>query len=130
MNNFSPKKTGLAVIESLKALLISEDFKNRHRFKKKYFTRRRKLPLPVLVSFLLNMLTKTLQIELDRFFQVLKGLDRPEQAAQVAPEEVSKHAFFKARKKVSEQAFIHLNERLVDEFYTDNTYKTWKGFRV
>ncbi len=130
------KKPGLAIIEALKTLLNSEDFKNQHRLKKKDFTRRRKLPFPVLIGFLLNMLTKTLQIELDRFFQVLRGLVRSEpgeQEEQGAPsdaETVSKQAFSKARMKVSEQAFIQLNTRLVDECYTDNTYKTWKGYRV
>ncbi len=39
-------------------------------------------------------------------------------------------AFGTARKKLSEQPFIRLNQRLVDEFYTDNTYTTWHGYRV
>jgi hypothetical protein len=80
------------------------------------------LTFPVMVVFLLNMLTKTLQVELDRFFKVLKG-----QASKVR---VSKQAFSQARHKLSEQTFMLLNERLVDEFYTDNTYRTWKGYRL
>lgn len=70
----------------------------------------------------MNMLTKTLQVELARFFKVLKG-----QASEVR---VSKQAFSQARQKLSEQTFILLNERLLDEFYTDNTYRTWKGYRL
>jgi len=57
----------------------------------------------------MNMLTKTLEVELDRFFRVLKG-----QASEVR---VSKQAFFQARQKLSEKTFILLDERLVDEFY-------------
>jgi hypothetical protein len=68
------------------------------------------------------MLTKTLQIELERFLKVLK---KGTEAVTV-----TKQAFGKARKKFSEDAFILLNERLVDEFYTENTYQTWKGYRV
>lgn len=68
------------------------------------------------------MLTKTLQVELARFFKVLKG-----QSSEVR---VSKQAFSQARQKLCEQAFILVDERLLDEFYTDNTYSTWKGYRL
>ena len=68
------------------------------------------------------MLTRTLQIELEGFLKVLnKGCETVT---------VTKQAFSKARKKFSEEAFILLDERLVDEFYTENTYQTWKGYRV
>jgi len=68
------------------------------------------------------MLTKTLQVELDRFLKVLKG--------QTSKVRVSKQAFSQARQKLSEQTFILVNERLVDEFYTENTYTTWNGYRL
>lgn len=116
------KKTGLEIIESLKTLLFSEQFKEECRKHPKYFTRKRVLTFPVLIGFLLNMLTKTLQIELEKFLKVLKG--------QPSPVSVTKQAFCQARPKFSEQAFIRLDDRLVEEFYTENTYKTWKGFRV
>lgn len=67
------------------------------------------------------MLTKTLQLELDRFLRILKGHEA---------ETVTKQAFGKARKKFSEEAFRLLDQRLVDEFYTENTYQTWQGYRV
>jgi len=116
------KKTGLAIIESLKNLLHSQQFKEHCRKKKKYFTRKRILTFPVLAAFLMNMLTKTLQVELDRFFKVLKG--------QTSKVRVSKQAFSQARQKLSEKTFILLDERLVEEFYTDNTYTTWNGYRL
>jgi hypothetical protein len=53
---------------------------------------------------------------------VLKG--------QTGEGRVSKQAFSQARQKLSEQTFILLDERLVDEFYTDNTYTTWNGYRL
>jgi hypothetical protein len=80
------------------------------------------LTFPVLVVFLMNLLTKTLQVELDRFFKVLTG--------QTGKFSVSKQAFSQARQKLSEQTFLLLDERLVDEFYTDNTYRTWHGYRL
>ena len=68
------------------------------------------------------MLTKSVQIELEKFLKVLKN--------QATRRSVTKQAFCQARQKFSEEAFIRLDERLVEEFYTDNSYKTWKGFRV
>jgi len=118
----SEKKTALDMIASMKTLLNSQEFKAACRFNTKQFTRHRILSFTVLISFLLNMLTKTLQIELERFLRVLKGED--------TEATVSKQAFSKARKKLSEQAFIRLNERLLTEFYHDNTYTTWKGYRL
>lgn len=100
----------------------AQSFKEQCRKKEKDFTRQRLLTFPVLVVFLLNMVTKTLQVELDRFFKVLKG--------PLSPVRVSKQAFSKARKKLSDQTFLLLNERLVEEFYSDNTYRTWKGYRL
>jgi hypothetical protein len=102
--------------------LHAPSFKEQCRKKAKDFTRQRLLTFPVLVVFLLNMLTKTLQVELDRFFKGLKG--------PLIPVRVSKQAFSKARHKLSEQTFILLNERLVEEFYSDNSYRTWQGYRL
>ena len=43
---------------------------------------------------------------------------------------MTKQALCLARQKLSEHAFIRFDKRLVEEFYTENTYTTWKGFRV
>ena len=80
------------------------------------------LTFPVLVTFLLNMLTKTLQVELNRFLRLLTG--------RTSAVTVSKQAFSQARQKLSDQTFCRLNERLIDEFYTENTYTTWQGYRL
>jgi hypothetical protein len=110
------------VIESLKRVLHAQDFKEQCRKKPTDFTRKRVLTFPVLVVFLMNMLTKTIQVELLRFLKLLTG--------QTQAVTVSKQAFSQARQKLSDQTFCRLNERLVDEFYTDNTYTTWQGYRL
>lgn len=110
------------MIESLKRVLHSQDFKEQCRQHPTDFTRNRVLTFPVLVAFLLNMLTKTIQVELNRFLKLLAG--------QTQAVTVSKQAFSQARQKLSEQTFCRLNERLVDEFYTENTYTTWRGYRL
>jgi hypothetical protein len=112
----------LEIVGAVKEVLFSDHLKKTCRTKPTYFTRQRILTFPVVVVFLLNMLTKSLQIELERFLAVLKG-----HASAVS---VTQQAFGKARKKLSSETFIRLDERLVDEFYTDNTYTTWKGYRL
>ncbi len=86
------------MIESIKSLLFSKQFKEECRTKPTYFIRNRLLGFPVMIGLLLNMLTKSLQIEVERFFNVLKGT-----TSQMT---VSAQAVGKARKKLSEQAFI------------------------
>jgi hypothetical protein len=102
--------------------LHAEYFKEQCRTKATFFTRKRFLTFSVLVTFLMNLLTRTIQVELNRFFKVLRG--------QSSDVRVSKQAFSKARQKLSAQTFIRLNERLIEEFYTDNTYATWNGYRL
>lgn len=110
------------MIESLKRVLHSQELKEECRQHSTDFTRKRVLTFPVLVTFLLNMLTKTLQVELNRFLKILRG--------HTPVVTVSKQAFSQARQKLSDQTFCRLNERLVDEFYTENTYTTWQGYRL
>jgi PAS domain-containing protein len=112
----------LEIIESLKRVLHAQEFKEQCRKKRTDFTRKRVLTFPVLVVFLMNLLTKTLQVELIRFLKLLSG--------QTQAVTVSKQAFSQARQKLSEQPFCRLSERLVDEFYTENTYTTWQGYRL
>ncbi len=106
----------------MKTFLHSQELKAACRFSTKQCIRHRVLSFTVLIGFLLTMLTKTLHIELERFLRVLKGDD--------TDTSVSKQAFCKARKTLSEQAFIRLNERLLTAFYQDNTSTTWKGYRL
>lgn len=44
----------------------------------------------------------------------------------------SKSAFVQCRKKIKPEVFVHLNQTLIREFYTDNddSIKLWKGFRL
>ncbi len=93
----------------------SHEMKEACRFHNKQFIRQRVLSFTVLIGFLLNMLTKTLQIERERFLRVLKGND--------TDISVSKQAFSKARKTLSAEAFLRLNERLLTALYQENTYK-------
>lgn len=76
------------------------------------------MPFPVLVSYIINLIRRSLQFELSAF------------ASFVNLPDVSKQAFSQARKKLSPAVFILLNRKLITEFYFDNAFKTFKGFRL
>jgi hypothetical protein len=107
----------------IKETINSSDFINRHRQKPTDFSRKRKLPVQTLIVFLLSFLRGSYQIELNRFFNILKPFDTIKRV-------VSKAAFSKARMKLKYQAFIELNHKLNQFFEKHFKLKTWHGFRL
>ena len=61
-------KKPLRILEDFKTTLHDESFKQACKMNQQDFTRDRKLPFARLVLFMLNLVRKTLQHELDRFF--------------------------------------------------------------
>lgn len=66
----------------------------------------------------MNMNNKSYQDELDRYFQVLDSLEVPERI-------IFKSNLSKARAKLKHEAFIELNEHLVQNFYNNFQIETW-----
>ena len=89
------------LIDHLRMVLVSDEFKCRHRSSEKYFTRMRCLPFVIVILILLNMLKRSLQDELDEFFRAI-------QRNEVSERLVTKSAFTQARKKFKHTAFIEL----------------------
>ena len=65
------------IIDFIKKLIFSQDFLHRHRNSEKDFTRKRKLPFPTLIVFLIDLATGSYQNELNRFFRILVPSDLP-----------------------------------------------------
>lgn len=106
------------IFQILKDYIWSDELKNQGRMNIKSFVRERVLTFPVLISFLINLAKKSLQVSLNEFCKASELLS------------VTKQAFSKARKKLSPKAFILLNHKLIEEYYSDNVFSTWKGFRL
>jgi hypothetical protein len=111
------------LFERLKTVLFADDFKARHRRHEKDFTRQRCLTFTVVVIFLLNLVKRALQDELDEFFKLLH--EEP-----VAVRVVTKSAFSQARQKLHYAAFVELNQEQVTYFYDHFAPHTWWGFRL
>lgn len=113
--------TGL--LTTLKQRLSAPDFLERHRRSPKDFTRQRCFPFVVVVLFLLNLVKRALQDELDEFFRLDSG-------AAVAARVATKSAFSQARQKLDAGAFVELNSVQVGYFYDHFAYQTWHGLRL
>ncbi len=109
--------------ELLKKIIFADEFVVKHRQSEKNFVRNRKLPFSYLILFMLNILRSSIQNELDNFFKIITSSDVPVHF-------ITKGAFSKARKKLKYQAFVELNNRMVDYFYSQCELKTWKEYYV
>lgn len=96
-------------------------FKCSNRISPSYFTRSGKMGFKETVLFALNMVNKSLQLELNDFFRkVLKRNDS-----------ISKQAFSENRQKISPKAFIELNDSIIKTIYDkDSKFKLWNGYRL
>jgi len=106
------------IFQILSEYIWSDELRNEGRMGIKDFVRERVLTFPITVLFLINLAKKSLQVSLNEFCDTCDLL------------QVTKQAFSKARKKLSSKTFILLNRKLVEEYYSDNNYSTWKGFRL
>jgi hypothetical protein len=113
----------IGYIALIKQLFESEAFKERHRTSEKAFTRQRTLTFPIVILFLLNLVKRGLQDELDEFFKAYNG-------GKVATRVVTKSGFCQARCKLDYRAFVELNQAQVDYFYQKGEPLYWSGLRL
>ena len=115
------KKNVKKFVNNIKNKIYSEIFLKSNRKSAKDFTRERKLTFPKLILFMLNSIKKSLQKELTEF-SLLLGNERVKN--------ITSSAFCQSRMKLNPSAFIELNDGIIEEFYTDNIFDLWKGFRL
>lgn len=69
---------------------------------------------------LINLLNRSLAVELNKFLGLLKGKGQC----------CSKQAFSKQREKLAPSAFVALNDALIEEFYSDGLFERFHGLRL
>lgn len=106
-----------------KSQFMLEDFlfKCANRLKPEYFSRESKMGFKETMLFILNMEKKTIQLELNNFFdKILKRDDT-----------ISKQAYLEARQKIDPKAFIELNDVITNTIYNEcEDIELWNGFRL
>lgn len=109
-------KKAIFIFEVLKERLYEADFKETYRTQRNFFIRERTLNFVSVVMTLINNISKSLSVEVNKFLQRLgSGL--------VA----SKQAFSQARYKLRHEAFIDLNDHFVRAFYGSGDYRLLNG---
>lgn len=99
-------------------MIGSDGFKEEHRQSERDFTRNRVLTFVGLVVSQINLMSKSLSVEVSRFVERFIG----------AGCDYSKQAYSKCRSKLKAEAFTALNRRLVGRFYADGDYSKWQGY--
>lgn len=102
----------------MRTYLTSKELIESCKLEKQNFTRNRSLNFVTITVFITNFIKKSLQLELYNFTDFF------------SLPSVTKQAFSKARQKLSPLVFVLLNHKLLTEFYTDNTIRTFKGLRL
>src|SRR3989338_3773724 len=113
------KKEAKRTIQTLKRILYSREFLLANRKSSNCFVRKRKLPFPTLILFMLNLVKKSLQKELSEFFINFSS-----------EKNITNSAFCQSRMNLNYTAFVELNDIMIKDFYENSKYKLWKDFRL
>lgn len=117
-----PKSYLLEGVRITNTLINDIIFMCESRIKKTYFTRigNNKMTFKSIVVFILNFVKKSLQLELDNYFNDIDGTGVS----------VTKQAFSEARQKISPDSFIKMSDEVIKWFYKDTDFRRYKGYRV
>ncbi|SNT32120.1 Transposase DDE domain-containing protein [Anaerovirgula multivorans] len=109
------------LFEKVHVQLTSRELLELARLNSSAFTRKRKLGLLNLIGVMLNFNKRTLQIELDDYFEhVLKDDEIM----------VSKQAFSKARQNLNPEVFRYLSDGLIEAFYSNDEFDRVLNYRL
>lgn len=115
------KKTFLEAIAITERQINDIMFLCETRLKPTYFTRSHcKMDFRSIVLFQLNFVKRTLQLELDDFSDIVNGGEK----------RITKQGYSEARQKISPKAFISMTDEIVDWYYKDDDFKTFRGYRL
>ena len=109
------------LIDKSVEIINSTEFLNQSRISTKSFTRERKMGFKKIILFCLNLVKKSIQLELDSFAELLdEEVENP----------ISKQGFSKARQNISPKAFETLFLMTAKESLNNKDFHHFKGYRV
>jgi len=113
------KTTLFAISQTLSDRISDISFLEKSKKIKTAFTRNRKMPFCDILYFIMSCSHRSLQTELDEYFEK-KG-----------DETMSRQAFSKTRENIRHEAFIDLNDVLIRKFEAeDGEIATYHGYRL
>ena len=109
------------ILSTTDALVGDYLFKCNNRKNVTDFSRDGKMGFKETVFFMLNMAKKSLQVELNNFFETVLNYGTS----------VSKQAYSEARQKIEPKLFIELNDKANEIVYESGfEYELWNGYRL
>lgn len=102
-------------------MIADREFQKTYRQKPTDFVRERVLSFSKVVVGLINLMNRSIAVELTKLLGHLHGM--------VAPL-CSKQAFSQQRQKLKPEAFAALNQQLIAEFYADGDFGKFHSFRL
>ena len=113
-------KNFMGSLEIVRKQINDPLFTFENRVKNSYLTKESaKMGFRDAIVFILKGLKKTLQIEIDEWFELLSG--------EIS---MTKQAFSQLRQKIKPEAFIQLNNKYISWLYDDDGYKKFKNYRL
>lgn len=109
------------ILSKIREVIISDEFKNNSKQSVSDFIRNRKVNFADIILIILNTMRKTTQLEIDCFLQ--KYLSSKTTG-------YTKQSFSEARHKILPEAFVLLNQLLIELYYSDGNFKKFKNYRV
>ena len=120
-------KSSVLIIRKLRDVIFSKEIISNYKIKEQDFTRNRKQPFCGVLLFMLNLLRKSMVIEIDNFLQHLTSkLDFQR------IDNFTSSAFVQKRKKIKPEVFNYLSSVITDNYYVESneSNKRFNGFRI
>lgn len=121
------QKNSIIIIEKLRDAIFSKEIITDYRVSEQDFTRKRKQPFCLILLFMLNLLRKSMVIEIDNFLNHLNSkLDSQKF------ENFTSSAFVQKRKKIKPEVFNYLSSIITSNYYAESNQniKRFNGFRI
>lgn len=121
------RKNSNLILNKLRETIFSEEIILKYKNNPIDFTRNRKQPFGQMLVFMLNLVKKSLVIEIDNFVQFLKLKTDLQEV-----NDFTKSAFVQRRMKINPEVFKHLSEVIIENTYLESntTIKYFKGYRL
>lgn len=120
-------KNSILIIKKLREEIFSKEIISAYRVNEQDFTRKRKQPFGQVVLFMLNLLRKSMVIEINNFLEYLNSkLDSQK------VENFTSSAFVQKRKKIKPEVFNYLSSVIIDNYYvqSNENIKRFKDLRI
>lgn len=121
------QKNSILIIKKLREEIFSKEIISNYKVNEQDFSRKRKQSFDQVLLFMLNLLRKSMAIEINNFLDYLNSKLHFQKV-----ESFTSSAFVQKRKKIKPEVFNYLSSVITDNYYVqgNQNIKRFKDFRV